>query len=328
MLVPGGPATAEITVVGAGFSLIGGTLKTTIARDEVLELALDGFLPPCDLNDKPQQDKQSVFRELGLPFVSDPAITRHLAAFLSTAPEAQKGIDAILFNGGFFIPAVFRDRVRDVVEHWYGRRPQVFENQDLDLAVAVGAAYYGYARTTGSGVLVRGGLPRAYFLGLQEDDPQAVRAVCLVPRGSEEGQEIRLEQTDLQLAVRRCARAAAASSCRDRREARGLLQPSQELGLIGRAPQGLVLRHRVAVSPSVEHCEAREEYPSSRELWAVAAPRAAAPTRIKSHGSAYAGLARSASRHFWSAPIHDPEFLAFHPVVFLEEGLDLGGRAG
>ena len=199
MLIPGGPASAEITVVGAGSSLIGGTLKTAIARDEVLELALDGFLPPCNLSDKPQQDKQSVFRELGLPFVSDPAITRHLAAFLSTAPEAQKGIDAILFNGGFYIPAVFRDRVRDVVEHWYGRRPQVFENQDLDLAVAVGAAYYGYARTTGSGVLVRGGLPRAYFLGLQDDNPETVRAVCLVPRGSEEGQEIRLEQTDLQL---------------------------------------------------------------------------------------------------------------------------------
>jgi len=199
MLIPGGPASAEITVVGAGSALIGGTLKAAIARDEVLELALDGFLPPCNLNDKPQQDKQSVFRELGLPFVSDPAITRHLAAFLSTAPEAQNGVDAILFNGGFFIPAVFRDRVRDVVEHWYGRRPQVFENQDLDLAVAIGAAYYGYARTTGSGVLVRGGLPRSYFLGLQEDNPEAVRAVCLVPRGSEEGQEIRLEQTDLQL---------------------------------------------------------------------------------------------------------------------------------
>jgi molecular chaperone DnaK (HSP70) len=199
MLVSGGPASVEITVVGAGSSLIGGTLKTTISRDEVLELALDGFLPPCNLNDKPQQEKQSVFRELGLPFVSDPAITRHMAAFLSTAPEAQKGVDAILFNGGFFIPTVFRDRVRDVVERWYGCRPQVFENQDLDLAVAVGAAYYGYVRTTGSGVLVRGGLPRAYYLGLQDDNPEAVRAVCLVPRGSEEGQEVRLDQTDLQL---------------------------------------------------------------------------------------------------------------------------------
>jgi hypothetical protein len=195
----GGPPSVEITVTGAGSSLVGGTLKTSLTREEVLELALDGFLPPSNLADKPQQDKQSVFRELGLPYVSDPAITRHLAEFLSNAPEAKNGIDAILFNGGFFIPGVFRDRVRDVVEQWYGRRPQVFDNHDLDLAVAVGAAYYSYVRATGSGVLVRGGLPRAYYLGLQDDKSDSLRSVCLVPRGAEEGQEIRLDQTGLQL---------------------------------------------------------------------------------------------------------------------------------
>ena len=199
LLSDNGPQTVEITIIGAGSSLVGGTLKTSITRDEVLELALDGFLPPCALTDKPQQDKQSVFRELGLPYVSDPAITRHLADFLASSTEARGGIDAILFNGGFFIPHVFRDRVRDVVEQWYGRKPQVFENQDLDLAVAIGAAYYSYVRSTGSGVLVRGGLPRAYFLGLQDENPESIRAVCLVPRGTEEGQEIRLEGTDLQL---------------------------------------------------------------------------------------------------------------------------------
>jgi molecular chaperone DnaK (HSP70) len=199
MLSESGPQSMEITVVGAGSSLVGGTLKTVITRDEVLELALEGFLPPCKLTDRPQQEKQSVFRELGLPYVSDPAITRHLAEFLSQAPEGEKGVDAILFNGGFFIPSVFRDRVRDVVEQWYGRQPAVFENQDLDLAVAIGAAYYSYVRTTGSGVLVRGGLPRAYFLGLQDEDRTGVHAVCLVPRGTEEGQEIRLEDTNLQL---------------------------------------------------------------------------------------------------------------------------------
>ena len=140
-----------------------------------------------------------MFRELGLPYVADPAITRHLAEFLSQAPEAANGIDAILFNGGFFIPGVFRDRVRDVVERWYGRCPQIFENQDLDLAVAVGAAYYSYVRSTGSGVLVRGGLPRAYYLGLHDEQTDSVSAICLVPRGTEEGSEIRLDRTNLQL---------------------------------------------------------------------------------------------------------------------------------
>jgi len=199
MLAPNGPPSVDVTVVGAGSALIGGTLKTTITRDEVLELALGGFLPPCELTDKPQQEKQSVFRELGLPYVSDPAITRHLAEFLDNSPAREHGIDAILFNGGFFIPQVFRERVRDVVEHWCGRQPLLFENQDLDLAVAIGAAYYSYVRASGSGVLVRGGLPRAYYLGLQDSGSSSIRAVCLVPRGTEEGQEIRLAQPELQL---------------------------------------------------------------------------------------------------------------------------------
>jgi hypothetical protein len=153
------------------------------------------------LDDKPQQEKQSVFRELGLPYVSDPAVTRHLADFLKNSAAAEHGIDAILFNGGFFIPQMFRDRVRDVVGHWFGRTPLIFENQDLDLAVAIGAAYYSYVRASGSGVLVRGGLPRAYFLGVQgaEADGEAIRAVCLMPRGTEEGTEIKLEQPELQL---------------------------------------------------------------------------------------------------------------------------------
>jgi hypothetical protein len=199
LLAPGGPASSEITVVGAGWALVGGTLKALITRDEVLELALGGFLPPCERGATPQQEKQSVFRELGLPYVSDPAITRHLAEFLHNSPAAEHGIDAILFNGGFFMPQVFRDRVRDVVEYWFGRKPLVFENHDLDLAVAVGAAYYSYVRASGSGVLVRGGLPRAYFLGLQDAGASSIRAMCLMPRGSEEGQEIRLDQPELQL---------------------------------------------------------------------------------------------------------------------------------
>ncbi|HEX4227349.1 MAG TPA: Hsp70 family protein [Bryobacteraceae bacterium] len=199
MLSEGGPAQVDITIVGSGASLIGGALKTTITRDEVLEIALDGFLPPCALTGRPQQDKQSVFRELGLPYVSDPAITRHLAEFLQNASIPERGIDAILFNGGFFIPHVFRDRVRDVVEQWFGHKPLVFENQDLDLAVAIGAAYYSYARSSGSGVIVRGGLPRAYYLGLQDGDSSALRAVCLMPRGTEEGQEIKLDQPELRL---------------------------------------------------------------------------------------------------------------------------------
>ncbi len=189
--------SVEVTVLGAGSALVGGTMQAEILREELLELALDGFLPECELRDKPKEDERSPFRELGLPYVSDPAITRHMAEFLSTAGDATP--DAILFNGGFFIPEILRHRVADVMEHWHGRRPAIFDNRDLDLAVAVGAAYYSYVRTTGSGLLVRGGLPRAYFIGLGGGAGEALRTMCLVPRGTEEGFTIELDPGNLEL---------------------------------------------------------------------------------------------------------------------------------
>ena len=188
--------SVEVTVQGSGSSLIGGSLRTEITRDEVLEIALDGFLPACELTDRPQEEVNSPFRELGLPLVSDPAVTRHLAAFLASAGNARP--DAILFNGGFFIPDILRQRVADVLEHWYGQRPVIFENRDLDLAVSVGAAYYAHVRSTGAGLLVRGGLPRAYFIGVASETDD-LRAMCLVPRGAEEGSEIELDPGTLQL---------------------------------------------------------------------------------------------------------------------------------
>src|SRR5437764_3229737 len=192
--------SVEITVLGTGSSLIGKALKTEILREEVLELALDGFLPISERGDPPTDEKRSLFRELGLPYVSDPAITKHLNAFLDVAGQTP---DAILFNGGFFIPEITRQRVADAVEHWYGKRPEIFENRDLDLAVATGAAYYSYVRSTGSGILVRGGLPRAYYIGIGDATVDKIQAVCLVPRGTEEGNTLELDRDDLQLVANR-----------------------------------------------------------------------------------------------------------------------------
>lgn len=192
--------STEITVLGAGAAVVGKSLKTEILREEALELTLDGFLPMTERGDFPKEEKRSLFRELGLPYVSDPAITKHLNAFLESAGQAP---DAVLFNGGFFIPEICRQRVADVVGHWYGKRPEIFENRDLDLAVATGAAYYSYVRSTGSGVLVRGGLPRTYYLGLGEPRDGKITAICLVPRGAEEGATLEIDREDMQLVANR-----------------------------------------------------------------------------------------------------------------------------
>src|SRR3954452_13109721 len=192
--------SVDITVLGTGSGLIGKSLKTEILREEALELALEGFLPFTARGEAPKEEKRSLFRELGLPYVTDPAITRHLNAFLEPTGQVP---DAILFNGVFFIPEILRDRVADVVGKWSGRRPEIIENTDLDLAVARGAAYYSYVRTTGSGVLVRGGLPRTYYIGLGEVRDGKFPAVCLVPRGAEEGSAIQIDNDALQLVANR-----------------------------------------------------------------------------------------------------------------------------
>jgi len=190
----------EITVLGTGSALIGKSLKSEVLRTEALELALEGFLPFTQRGEGPKEEKRSLFRELGLPYVSDPAVTRHLNAFLEPTGQAP---DAILFNGGFFIPEILQQRVADVVGQWYGRRPEILENSELDLAVARGAAYYSYVRSTGSGVLVRGGLPRTYFIGLGEPREGRFSAVCLVPRGTEEGATAEIDNDALQLVANR-----------------------------------------------------------------------------------------------------------------------------
>src|SRR5450432_2141980 len=192
--------SVEITVLGTGSALIGKSLKSEIRREEALELALEGFLPQSERGELPKDEKRSLFRELGLPYVADPAVTRHLNEFLEPAGQIP---DAVLFNGGFFIPAILRERVADVVEQWYGRRPEILENSDLDLAVARGAAYYSYVRSTGSGVLVRGGLPRTYYIGLGEPRDGKFQGVCLVPRGAEEGAALEIDDDALQLVANR-----------------------------------------------------------------------------------------------------------------------------
>jgi len=192
--------SVEITVLGSGSSLIGKTLRSEIRREEALELALDGFLPFTERGEAPKEEARSLFRELGLPYVSDAAITRHLNAFLEPLGAPP---DAILFNGGFFIPGILRERVADVVGRWYGRRPEILENSELDLAVARGAAYYSYVRSTGSGVLVRGGLPRTYYIALGEARDGKFSAVTLVPRGAEEGTAIEIDNDALQLVANR-----------------------------------------------------------------------------------------------------------------------------
>jgi hypothetical protein len=87
-----------------------------------------------------------------------------------------------------------------VVGSWdeEGRLSAVLEGESLHLAVARGAAYYGLVRR-GLGVRIGGGAARTYYLGLGGGDGEAVRALCLVPRGMEEGEGLEIAEPEFEL---------------------------------------------------------------------------------------------------------------------------------
>jgi molecular chaperone DnaK (HSP70) len=203
-------SSVDITLVGSGGKLIADTLKTTLTREEVQRVVMDGFFPLVGLRDIPRGERRTGLTEWGLPYVQDPAITRHLAAFWQrfqdllrkeTGREALYP-DFLLFNGGAFASTLVRRRLLEVVKHWFQDiagpdwRPTELNNPYPELSVAVGAAYYGLVRM-GEGIRVGAGSPRAYYVQVaaekQRTDEEGLLAVCLVPRGSEEGFESRLE---------------------------------------------------------------------------------------------------------------------------------------
>ncbi|SMC27500.1 Hsp70 protein [Desulfacinum hydrothermale DSM 13146] len=204
--------TVDVTVMGTGGKLIGGTLKGTLARQDVHQWILEGFFPRTALDQEPEGGRRAGITEFGLPYVQDPAVTRHLAAFWrrhealfgEQTDRARPIPDFVLFNGGALIPDTVRNRILDVVADWFAHemgshwRPVELDNPHPDLAVALGAAYYGIVRL-GAGVRVGAGTPRAYYVEVARgadagpEDEARRHAVCLIPRGTEEGHEAMLE---------------------------------------------------------------------------------------------------------------------------------------
>ena len=82
LLAPDAPEKTTVTVVGAGARLIGGARSTELNRDEVQQILVEGFYPRAAPDDRPQRVRGGIV-EFGLPYVADPAVTRHLSAFLS-----------------------------------------------------------------------------------------------------------------------------------------------------------------------------------------------------------------------------------------------------
>jgi hypothetical protein len=216
----------SITLLGKGTKLIGGTIKTELVREDLDRVLVEGFFPKVASGELPVRQRRVGFQELGLPYAADPAITKHLARFLSeqvrNSPEAadiRRGPSGlacpthILFNGGVMKAALLRDRVVEVLNSWLRKEgfdalgaEQILEAPDLEHAVARGAAYYGKARL-GRGVRIRSGASRTYYIGIESAMPAVpgmeapLKALCVVPFGMEEGTEAAIPGREFGLVV-------------------------------------------------------------------------------------------------------------------------------
>ncbi|SDI66908.1 Hsp70 protein [Paraburkholderia steynii] len=196
------PESVAITLLGSGSRLIGGARTTHLTRDEIGRVVVDGFFPQVSADEMPRRSRAAIV-EFGLPYASDAAVTRHVAAFLKRlAAQSREALgeadgnsaddtlpvpDTLLLNGGVFRAHALTQRLADTLGAWRGKPLHVLQNDHPDVAVARGAVAYGLARA-GNAPRIGGGSARSYFLVLEGD-----QGICLLPRGMEEAHEVHLD---------------------------------------------------------------------------------------------------------------------------------------
>jgi len=258
------PESCTLTIPGSGARLLGGARSAEVLKAEVEELVLQGFFPRVGRDEPLRVETRTGLREWGLPYASDPAVPRHLAAFLRRHDLAP---DAVLFNGGACRPAAIRQRLRQVLEDWGGHSVRVLENPASDLAVARGAAAFGWLKRHGR-ERIRGGIARSYYLGVGHVGVGQDQAVCVIHRNQDEGERVDLPEPELRLVVGRPV-AFPLFAASDRPQD----QVGQVVELEGLAPLGALQTVVAGVSEGTDevpvHLSAQVTEVGTLALWAT-----------------------------------------------------------
>src|SRR5215467_2212162 len=252
----GGLAQAPIAVPSRGSSLLANTVSTTLDRETLEQVVVDGFFARTSVDDLPRESRTAGLQEFGLPYASDPVVSKHIARFLAQSLQNVKASEklaavvgasagtqvlmptAVLFNGGVFKAAPIRTRVLDLLASWNGDQPvRELQGFEPDLAVARGAAIYGRHRATGKGIRIKAGAARSYYIGLETSMPAVpgykppLKALCVVPQGMQEGTELLIEGREFGLVTGRAAEFRFFSSAVRSGDTPGQILPNAERDL-------------------------------------------------------------------------------------------------
>ena len=195
----------KLTVLGRGSSVVGGTVTTEVTMEQMQESLVDGFFPLCSIDDSPQQSTKAGLRTFGLDYEADPAVTKHLAAFLSRHGDELPA--AVLFNGGVTKANALTARIVETINGWRGKKDlTVLHGTDADLAVAHGACWFGNVRQ-GNAIRIRAGSAHSYYVAIESSMPAVpnvsppIAALCVVQFGMEEGTSQDIPYSGLGLVV-------------------------------------------------------------------------------------------------------------------------------
>ena len=264
--------------MGRGRSVIGGTLHDAAdAGRRAQRRSSTASSRWCRATPSRARGARAGLHEMGLPYVSDPAITRHLAAF--PASSMLDGADDAARRDPLQrrrLPAGSRCASASSMccssgstagQPW---QPLVLTNPSLDLAVAWGAAHFAWLQAHRRQAHRRRHravvLPRRRASGAASGETRPHASVlCVVPQHLEEGEEIALPKPELELAL-----------------GQPVLFPLYTSTVRGDDKPGDVLRRRAgatAATAAAAHRPARRQtqrhQAACRSRWRPAAPRSA-----------------------------------------------------
>jgi hypothetical protein len=185
----------SVHIQGTGSSVIQGALSLEVNKEEIENFLTEGFFKAPSFEEAKKRKISSGIRHVGLPYETEPNISKHIASFLE---EVKSMGDApcptyILFNGGTMKAKVYQRGILAAFQSWFKYEPTVLESENLDLAVSRGAAYFAKVRR-GLGTRIGGGVPRAYYIEINLPQEKEKKALTLLERGTEEGTSVQSEQ--------------------------------------------------------------------------------------------------------------------------------------
>ena len=203
----------SVAVPGRSSNIFANTVQASLSQGDIEHVMLQGFFPDVEVADHPKRNMRAGMSRFSLSYTHDPAITKHLAFFLSKQAKEEGDFiapNAVLFNGGVFKPAILRQQVLKMINRWAkkAKKPQAIELSDAsyDTSVAYGATIFADANM-GNGIKIKGGASHSFYIGIESPMPAIpgmeppIEALCIATQGMEAGEAISYDVEPFSLVV-------------------------------------------------------------------------------------------------------------------------------